>query len=148
MAIDINWSKIRNEVSRLSDVNVLKSEVQKITKEVKNFDYHTILSPSAKKKVKEFEKKYTRVMKSVHSAQRQVDREFNKLFRQVQDHRQTAEQKIVELKNLAETQKQKIDRLAADLKTKVGVSASSKKKKASKKKTTPAKKSSTRKKKA
>lgn len=137
MSIQINWNKIRNEVTRLSDVNVLKSEVQKISDDVRNFDYQKILSPNAKKKVKEFEKKYTKVMKSVQSAQRQVDREFNKIVRQVQEKRQTAEQQIEKLRGLAETQKQKIDSFikakTAKAKTKGSSKSTSKKKTAAKK---------------
>lgn len=136
MSIEINWNKIRSEVTRLSDVNVLKSEVQKISNEVRNFDYQKVLSPNAKKKVKEFEKKYTKVMKSVQTAQRQVDREFNKIVRQVQEKRQTAEQQIEKLRGLAENQKSKIDSfIKAKTKSAKTTTKKSQQKKSAKKKT-------------
>lgn len=117
--MNLDWNKIREEINRLSDLNVLKSEIYKVRDEVKNFDYHTLLSPTAKKRVRDFENRYNKLMKTVGSAQRQLDREFNKLLRQVKKHRDTAEHRIDQLKNLADEQKNKIDRIAQDLKSKL-----------------------------
>jgi hypothetical protein len=110
MAVQLNldWNKIRQEINRLSDINVIKSEVHKVRDEIKNFDYQSYLSPTAKKRVKDVEKRYNKLMKTVGSAQRQLDREFNKLIRQIQTHRDTAQSRIDALKKLAEEQKSKL----------------------------------------
>ena len=108
--LNLDWNKIRQEINRLSDLNVLKSEIQKVRDEVKSFDYQGFLSPTAQKRVKDFEVRYNKLMKTVGSAQKQLDREFDKLIRQVQKHRDTAEQRIDQLKNLADEQKNKIDK--------------------------------------
>lgn len=153
--LNLDWTKIKKEINRLSDLEVLKTEIQKVREEVKNFDYQGFLSPSAQQRVKDFEKRYNKLMKTVGSAQRQIDREFNKLFRQVQKHKDTAEDRIALLKKLAEEQKNKIDKVAKDFSGNTSPKKGKKKKKASSKRTTTkvtkkktAKKTSRRKKKA
>jgi uncharacterized phage infection (PIP) family protein YhgE len=113
--LNLDWNKI----NRLSDLEVLKSEIQKVRDEVKHFDYQAYISPTAQKKVKDFEKRYNKLMKTVGSAQRQLDREFNKLIRQVQKHRDTAEDRIDQLKILADEQKNKIEKMASTITSKV-----------------------------
>jgi len=83
MNTQASWNRIRNEFTRLTDVNELKSEVHRIGTELRKFDFHTVLSPSAKARVKKFERRYVDLMRTVQQAQRQVDREFNKILRQV-----------------------------------------------------------------
>lgn len=85
----INWQKLITEVQKYRDIEKLKGEVQRITKDVKNFDFHTVLTPSAQAKVKAFEKQYGQLLKKVQVAQRQADREFNRLLRQVKTYRDT-----------------------------------------------------------
>ncbi len=87
MAAQVNWQKIRNEFNRLSDVDQLKSEVQRIGAEIRKFDYQSVLSPTAKQRLKTFEKRYTVLMRSISTAQRQMDREFNRILRQIKSHR-------------------------------------------------------------
>lgn len=151
--LNLDWTKIKKEVNRLSDLEVLRTEIQKVRDEVKNFDYQGFLSPSAQQRVKDFEKRYNKLMKTVGSAQRQIDREFSKLIRQVQKHRDTAEDRISMLKKLAEEQKNKLDKVAKDFSG--GTSTKKKKKKTASKKAASkvtkkktAKKTSRRKKKA
>ncbi|GEM_PF-1328781 len=139
MPIQLNpdWKKIRNEINRLSDLDVLKAEVQKVRDEISKFDLQDFLSPSAQKKVKEFETRYNKLMKNVGSAQRQLDREFNKLIRQVQKHRETAEGRIHQLKNLAEEQMTRVEKARQDLEARVtGKKAQPAKKSAAKKRQT------------
>jgi len=132
--LNLDWKKIRSEISRLSDLNVLKSEVQKARDEIMKFDLQDFLSPNAQKKVKEFEKRYNKLMKNMGSAQKQMDREFNKLIRQIQKHKSTAQNRIDQLKNLAETQKDKVEKVAKDLNNRVvGTAKKSSSKRASKK---------------
>jgi hypothetical protein len=87
MNTQVNWKKIRDELQRFADVDKLKSEVQRIGTEIRNFDFHSVLSPAAQAKVKNFEKRYSELMRTIQSAQRQMDREFNRILRQIKAHR-------------------------------------------------------------
>ncbi|MGE4132528.1 MAG: DUF4286 family protein [Bdellovibrionales bacterium] len=83
MNTQANWQRIRDEIQRLTSVDELKTEVHRIGTEIRKFDFHTMLSPAAQAKVKVFERRYANLMRSVQQAQRQVDREFNRLMRQI-----------------------------------------------------------------
>jgi len=107
MNLQVNWQKIRSELNRLSNVDELKSEVHRIGAELRKFDYHTVLSPTAQAKVKIFEKRYAELMKTLHQAQRQVDREFNRIVRQLKVQRQDV-QKVVS------DQRAKLEKLSVD----------------------------------
>lgn len=102
MNTQVNWKKIRGEFQRLADVDTLKSEVQRIGNEIRKFDFHTVLSPAAQAKVKNFEKRYAELMRTIHQAQRQVDREFNKLLRQIKVHRADVSKVVNEQKTKLE----------------------------------------------
>lgn len=83
MKTQINWQKLRSELQRLSNVEQLKSEVNRLKQEVRGFDLQSVLSPAAKAKVKMFEKKYTELVKAMHQTQRQMDRELARFMREV-----------------------------------------------------------------
>ena len=102
MNTQVNWKKIRSEFNRLADVEKLKGEVSRIGTEIRKFDYHSVLSPNAQTKVKNFEKRYTDLMKTMHQAQRQMDREFNKLLRQIKVHRSDVNRVVAQQKNKLE----------------------------------------------
>ena len=87
MNTQVNWKKIRDEFQRLADVDKLKKEVTRIGKDLRKFDFHTVLSPAAQAKVKKFERRYSDLMRTIHQAQRQMDREFNRVLRQINVHR-------------------------------------------------------------
>lgn len=89
MSTQASWQKIRNEFNRLTDIEELRSEVQRIGNELRKFDFHSVLSPSAQAKVKMFERRYAELMRSMQQAQRQVDREFNRILRQIKTQRGT-----------------------------------------------------------
>lgn len=99
MATQASWQKIRNEFTRLTDVEQLKSEVHRIGNELRKFDFHTVLSPSAQAKVKLFERRYAELMRTMQQAQRQVDREFNKILRQIKTRRGVVYKAVDEQKN-------------------------------------------------
>lgn len=102
MNTQVNWQKIRNEFSRITDVDSLKTEVQKIRKELSKFDLNAVLSPAAAQKVKSFEKRYSTLMRTVHQAQRQVDREFNRILREVKVRRQDVNRVVADQKSRIE----------------------------------------------
>ena len=83
----VNWQKIRDEFQRLTDVEQLKSEVHRIGHELRKFDLQKVLSPAAQDRVKHFEKRYAELVRTLTKAQTQVDREFNRLMKQIKDHR-------------------------------------------------------------
>lgn len=102
MNAQVSWKKIRTELQRLADVDKLKTEVTRIGNEIKNFDFHSVLSPSAAAKVKNFEKRYSELMRTLHQAQRQVDREFNKVLRQIKVHRSDVNKVVAQQKTKLE----------------------------------------------
>ena len=102
MNTQVNWKKIRNELQRLADVEQLKGEVARIGSEIRKFDFHSVLSPSAAQKVKTFEKRYTVLMRTIHQAQRQMDREFNRILRQIKTHRSDVTKVVTDQKNKLE----------------------------------------------
>lgn len=102
MNTQVNWQKIRNEFSRITDVDSLKTEVQKIRKELSKFDLNAVLSPAAAQKVKSFEKRYSTLMRTVHQAQRQVDREFNRILREVKVRRADVNRVVADQKSKLE----------------------------------------------
>jgi len=105
----VNWQKIRDELQRLADVDKLKNEVHRIGTELRKFDLNKVLSPKAAEKVKSFEKRYADVVKSLGQAQVQVDREFNKLLRQIKDHRS-------DVTKVMNEQKGKLEKISTELK--------------------------------
>lgn len=111
----VNWQKIRDEFSKLADVNRLRGELNRLTDEFRNFDFHNVLSPSAQEKVKTFEKKYADILKTVHQAQRQVDREFNRVLRQVKGHRLLADMNLEHIRKSAVQQRERLEKVAQDL---------------------------------
>lgn len=119
MNTQVNWQKIRNEFSRITDVESLKTEMQKIRKELSKFDLQSVLSPAAQQKVKTFEKRYSNLMRTVHQAQRQVDREFNRILREVKVRRADVDRVVAD-------QKSKIQKASNELRKYWAKSASSK----------------------
>lgn len=107
MTSQVNWQKIRNEFQRLTDIDELKTEVQRIRKELAKFDFQSVLSPAASAKVKAFEKRYTVLMRTISQAQRQVDREVNRIMRQIKVHRNDVSKVMTE-------QKSKLESLSTD----------------------------------
>ena len=139
MNTQVNWQKIRKELNRLTDVDNLKTEVQRIGTEIRNFDYHTVLSPAAKQKVKTFEKRYSVLMRTIQQAQRQVDREFSRIIRELKDRRQDVDKVVRE-------QKYKLENLSQEFQKRFSVSTAAKSKAKTTKKTTTKSKSKTTKK--
>src|SRR4051794_22118939 len=107
MTTQVNWKRIRTELQRLADVEQLKGEVARIGAEIRKFDFHSVLSPAAAQKVKTFEKRYTVLMRTIHEAQRQMDREFNRILRQIKTHRSDVTKVVAD-------QKDKLEKVSTD----------------------------------
>ena len=117
MTTQVNWQKIRNEFQRLADVDKLKAEVQRIGTEIRKFDYHSVLSPAAQAKVKTFEKRYSVLMRTIHQAQRQMDREFNRVLRQIKVHRTDLTKVVAQQKDKLQDFQKRFTKKAAAAKT-------------------------------
>jgi hypothetical protein len=102
MNTQVNWKKIRGEFQRLTDVEKLKTEVHRIGTEIRNFDFTSMLSPEVQSKVKTFERRYSDLMRTIHQAQRQMDREFNRIMRQIKVHRSDVSKVVAQQKNKLE----------------------------------------------
>ena len=61
-----------------------------------------VLSPAAATKVKNFEKRYAELMRTIHQAQRQMDREFNRILRQIKVHRSDVNKVVAQQKDKLE----------------------------------------------
>lgn len=131
----VNWQKLRSELNKLTDVGKLKEDLQKIAAEIRKFDFHTVLTPQAQARVKLFEKKYAELLKTVHQAQRQVDREVNKIIRQVKSHHFLADDRLEGIRRIAFDQSQRLTKTAASLRKRFGKATKKKKRKSSAKKT-------------
>jgi hypothetical protein len=135
MTAQVNWKRIRSELQRLADVDQLKGEVSRIGHEIRKFDFHSVLSPAAAEKVKNFEKRYADLMRTIHQAQRQMDREFNRILRQIKTHR-------TDVSKVVADQKDKLEKVSTDFKKRFSKSermAPAKKKTAARKSTAPRK---------
>lgn len=129
MSTQASWQKIRNEFTRLTDVDQLKSEVQRIGNELRKFDFHAVLSPSAQARVKMFERRYAELMRTMQTAQRQVDREFNKVLRQVKSRRTTVAKTLSEQRDKLYTLRKKFSAGSAQMKKNTAKRATTAKKK-------------------
>lgn len=109
MNTQVNWQRIRNEFQRLTDVETLKDEVQRIGTEIRRFDLQSVLSPAAQTKVKQLEKRYSELLRTIHQAQRQMDREFNRILRNIKVHRS-------DVSKIVNQQKNKLERVSTDFK--------------------------------
>jgi len=132
----VNWKKIRSELQRLADVDQLKAEVHRIGSELRQFDFHRVLSPSAQTKVKQFERRYADLMRSIHQAQRQMDREFNRVIRQIKAHRSDVSKVVAQ-------QKTKLEQVSKVMMKKGFGAGSAKKTKPTKARTTTSRKKAT-----
>jgi hypothetical protein len=112
----VNWTKLRAELNKLSDVGKLRQDLQRIASDLRKFDFHTVLTPQALERVKTFEKKYSDLIKTVHQAQRQVDREMTKIIRHVKGHRLLADVKLDTIRRMAQDQSVQLTKAAQTLK--------------------------------
>ena len=128
MTTQFNWGKLRQELQRLTDVDTLKSEVQRIGTEISRFDFQAVLSPSAQARVKQFEKQYADLMRTIHQAQRQLDREVNRILRQIKVHRKDVNKAV-------QQQKVKLEKASKNLQKKFNAKAGKRTRKTVAKKT-------------
>lgn len=135
MNTQVNWKKIRDEFQRLTNVEKIKSEVNRIGTEIRKFDYNTVLSPAAQSRVKTFERRYAELMRTLHQAQRQVDREFNRILRQIKVHRSDMNKAVAQ-------QKYKLEQASTVLKKRFSKKAAPSRPRTAKRKATAKKRTS------
>ena len=117
MAPQVNWQKIMQEVSKLSDVDHLKTEVKRISQELRKFDINEYLSPTAKRRLKVVEQRYQNISKTINRTQRQVDREVNRMIRNLKARRAVAEKTLKTVK--AKAQRKRLEKVSADLRGRI-----------------------------
>lgn len=97
------WVARLEEILQVKNVDELKAELTKLAGEVQteiqNFDIKDHLSPEAKSRLKDLEKRYNEVVRAVHKAQKEFDREFNKSLRTLKSTRQEAEKQLNAIKS-------------------------------------------------
>lgn len=113
---ELNMNKVKQEFRKLSDLDYVKGEIRKIADEVRRFDLHVKLSPSAQKRLKELETRYAVWMQSVSKAQKQLDREFNRALRTLKKTKTDVRKHIDTAKKTATAQQKKISTASAKLK--------------------------------
>ena len=137
-----NWRDRLEDLLKAKNLDELKSEFKRIggdlQTEIQNFDLNEHLSPAAKSKVKDLEKRYNEVLKSIHKAQKQFDREFSKALKVMKSTQKDAEKKLDGIKKKVAAQKKQITKVTGKMKNTVKKTivkkAKSAKKKAAKKK--------------
>jgi hypothetical protein len=97
------WVARLEEILQVKNVDDLKTELSKLATEVQteiqNFDIKDHLSPEAKSRLKSLEKRYNEVVRAVHKAQKEFDRDFNKSMRSLKNTRQEAAKQLNAIKN-------------------------------------------------
>lgn len=134
MAPQVNWSKVMAELNKITDVDRLKREVQRLGNEIRKFDINAHLSPTARERLKAVESKYHEVSKTLNRTQRQVDREFNRVLRNLKVQRDKAEKSFEDVKAAAKKQRAKFEKASTVLKARV-LKVTAQKKKAKRKTT-------------
>jgi hypothetical protein len=89
---DLN--SIKKEIGKLTDLDYLKAELNRIAVEIKKFDVHVSLTPQTKDKLDQLEKRFRDVLKTINQMQSQVDREIVKFMKVVKKTRLDAEKKL------------------------------------------------------
>ena len=115
----LNWNQIHKDIRKYADLEKLKKELEWLKAEIRNLNLRAFLSPAAEKRLKDLEKKYAEVLRTVHRAQRQLDREVARFMRKFKTTRVEAEKKFDSLYDLAMTQKAWIEKTSMDFKKRV-----------------------------
>jgi predicted RNase H-like nuclease (RuvC/YqgF family) len=70
---------LKNDLSKLADVEFLKKELVRMTEEIKGFDMHLHMSPQAKRRLRTLESRFHQLKTKIMALQKQVDSEVNKI---------------------------------------------------------------------
>lgn len=81
MKTDLN--SLKKELGRLTDINYLKKELNRIASEVKKFDVHLNLTPHAKERLEQLEKRFREAVKSLQHLQKQLDSNVERIMKSV-----------------------------------------------------------------
>ena len=136
-ATENNWVERFEELLKVSSMDELRAELTKlateIQKEIQSFDINAHLSPEAKTRLKTLEQRYGQIMRTIHKAQKQFDREFNKSLRVLKRTRQDAEKHLLGIKNKISKHQDKIWQASAKIKSKLKKNTKTPKKKSKQK---------------
>jgi hypothetical protein len=121
------WAARLEELLNVKNIDDLKSELGKLASEIQTeiqkFDINAHLSPEAKTRLKALEGRYAKVMKAIHKAQKQFDREFNKSLRVLKRTRQDAEKQFENIRTRITKHRSTIVKASSDLTKKIKKSA-------------------------
>jgi hypothetical protein len=78
---------LKKELGRLTDVNYIKKELNRVAGEIKRFDVHMHLTPQAKERLENLEERFARALKSLQDLQRQVDSSLEHFIKNVRKTR-------------------------------------------------------------
>lgn len=106
MKADLN--SIRAELSKLTDLDYLKKEINRLAKEIRNYDIDTLpLSPQAKSRLHQLEKRFDELRSRLNQLQKQMDTEVNKFMTIVKKTRADAERRLAKAGLTKKTSKKK-----------------------------------------
>lgn len=140
MQFDLNIQKVKKEIQKLGDLDYVRSEIRRLADEVRQFDVHMKLSPSARKRLKDLENRYETWVRSLSKAQKQLDREFSKALRNIKKTHIEVQKRFDTARRTASQQKSKISKASQDLEGAAGSGKKARAKKVSVKKTSGTKK--------
>jgi hypothetical protein len=116
-ANDPHWVQRFEDLLKIKNFDELKSELSKIAAQIQDelnhFHLQDHLSPAAKKRVKELEKRYSDVTTRLSSAQKQFDREFNKSLKVLKSGRNEAQKHFSDLKKRVEAERDRLVKMSS-----------------------------------
>lgn len=134
-----NWRERLEELLKAKNLDELKTEFRKIggeiQGEIQNFDLNEHLSPTAKARVKQLEKRYNEVLKTVQKAQKQFDREYSTAIKTMKSAQKDAEKRLEQMKKKLAQQKKEFTKAASKFSKNIKKKKTTRKKSAARKKT-------------
>lgn len=75
-----DFGALKKELSRLTDINYLKKEINRVAAEVKKFDVHSHLNPKSRARLEHLEARFADLIGTLQQLQKQVDASLDKFI--------------------------------------------------------------------
>lgn len=121
--ISLDWQKIRTELAKIKDMQTLKEELHKLSTEIKKIDLDSNLVPQARKQLASLQNRYETFVVQLSSAQKQLDREFNRVWRQMRQTKVQAQSTLKMAKKDVLKHGTSLDKMAKSLAKTIASSA-------------------------
>ena len=75
-----DFGALKKELGRLTDVDYLKKEINRVAAEVKKFDVHAHLNPKSRARLEHLEERFANLIGTLQHLQKQVDASLDKFI--------------------------------------------------------------------